>query len=39
MSHMDVLKCECPPGSESYENEEGMLICLACGGWVEEHLE
>ncbi len=30
----DVLKCECPPGSESYEDEDGMQICLSCGGWM-----
>ena len=32
----DVLKCECPPGSERYENDEGMQICLSCGGWIED---
>ncbi|MBP0134498.1 MAG: hypothetical protein ITD40_06005 [Nitrosarchaeum sp.] len=31
----DVLKCECPPGSESHENDEGMQICLSCGGWMD----
>lgn len=31
----EILKCECPPGSESYENDEGMRICLSCGGWME----
>lgn len=29
-----IPKCECPPGSESYVNEDGMNICLGCGGWV-----
>jgi len=28
----EILKCECPPGSENYENEAGMLICGSCGG-------
>ncbi len=28
----EILKCECPPGSENYENEAGMLIC---GSFVE----
>ena len=32
----DVLKCECPPGSESYEDEDGMLICVSCEGWIED---
>jgi len=31
----EIVKCECPPGSESYENEDGMQICLSCGGWIE----
>lgn len=31
----EILKCECPPGLERYENEDGILICLSCGGWVE----
>ncbi len=32
---MDAIqKCECPPGSETVENEDGMLICVSCGGWV-----
>jgi len=31
----EISKCECPPSSESYENEDGMLICRSCGGWVE----
>jgi len=36
---MDVVisKCECPPGSESYEDEDGMLICRSCGGWVSPY--
>ncbi len=32
----DVLQCQCSPGSESYENDKGMQICLSCGGWIEE---
>jgi len=31
----EILKCECPPGSKSYEDEDGMLICGSCGGWVQ----
>ena len=30
-----ILKCECPPGSESYEDEDGMMICRSCGGWTQ----
>lgn len=30
----EIQKCECPPGSETVENEDGMLICISCGGWV-----
>jgi len=29
-----IPQCECPPGSERYVNEDGMNICLSCGGWV-----
>ena len=32
---MQIMKCECPPDSENYEDEDGMLICASCGGWVE----
>jgi hypothetical protein len=32
----EVKKCECPPGSETYENEDGMMICVSCNGWVME---
>ncbi len=35
ISMEEISKCECPPTAESYENEDGMLICKACGGWVE----
>ena len=30
----EVLKCECPPGSESYENPDGVMICISCDGWI-----
>jgi len=30
-----IVKCECPPGSESYEDEDGMLICASCKGWIQ----
>ena len=32
---MEVLKCKCPSDSKSYEDEDGMLICVSCKGWVE----
>ncbi|KFM15697.1 hypothetical protein AAA799B03_00390 [Marine Group I thaumarchaeote SCGC AAA799-B03] len=33
--YMDTIqKCDCPPSSETVENEDGMLICISCGGWV-----
>jgi len=31
----EITKCECPPDSESYEDEEGMMICSSCGGWTQ----
>ncbi len=31
----EVSKCECPPGSPTYENEDDMLICRSCDGWVD----
>ena len=31
----EIPKCECPPGSESYEDEDGMMICRSCGGWTQ----
>jgi len=31
----EIQKCECPPGSPTYEDDEGMLICSSCGGWVQ----
>ncbi|AJW71548.1 hypothetical protein NADRNF5_1870 [Nitrosopumilus adriaticus] len=30
----EIKKCECPPGSKSYENEDGMRICMSCDGWI-----
>jgi len=30
----DVLKCECPIGSERCENDEGVSICLSCEGRI-----
>ncbi|HJJ22655.1 MAG TPA: hypothetical protein OQH54_02940 [Nitrosopumilus sp.] len=24
----EIQECECPPTSESYENEDGMIICV-----------
>jgi len=32
---MQIEKCECPPGSPSYVDEDGMIICDSCGGWIE----
>ena len=31
----EIQKCECPPESPSYVDEEGMIICNSCGGWIE----
>jgi len=31
----EILKCECPPSAESYEDSDGMPICVSCGGWIE----
>ena len=33
----EISKCECPPDSPSDENDDGMIICRSCGGWVEPH--
>jgi len=30
----EILECKCPPGSQSYENDDGMQICVSCGGWI-----
>ena len=32
---MEIQKCECPPGTPSYVNDENMIICNSCGGWIE----
>jgi len=31
----EILKCVCPPETPSYVNEDGMIICNSCGGWIE----
>jgi hypothetical protein len=31
----EIVKCECPPGSKRYENEDGMQICGSCKGWIQ----
>jgi hypothetical protein len=31
----EIVKCECPPGSKSDENEDGMQICVSCKGWIQ----
>jgi len=31
---IEIQQCQCPPGSETYVNEDGMDICVSCGGWV-----
>jgi len=31
----EILKCECPPDLTSYEDEDGMQICVSCKGWVQ----
>jgi len=31
----EIKKCECPPDSKSYENEDRMLICVSCEGWIQ----
>ena len=30
-----IQKCVCPPETPSYVNEDGMIICNSCGGWIE----
>lgn len=32
---MKIQKCECPPDTQSHVNEDGMIICNACRGWIE----
>lgn len=31
---IEIQQCQCPPGSETNVNEDGMDICVSCGGWV-----
>ena len=33
--NMEIQQCECPPDSPSYVNEDDMIICNSCGGWIE----
>lgn len=35
MFTMAVQKCDCPPDSSSYVNDDDMIICNSCGGWIE----
>ncbi|HWY36285.1 MAG TPA: hypothetical protein VNX68_16690 [Nitrosopumilaceae archaeon] len=30
----EIQQCQCPPGGETYVNEDGMDICVSCSGWV-----
>ncbi len=30
----EIPQCQCPPGGETYVNEDGMQICSSCNGWV-----
>ncbi len=32
---MRIEKCECPPDPPSHVNEDGMIICNSCSGWIE----
>ncbi len=32
---MNIQKCKCLPDSPSYLNENDMIICNFCGGWIE----
>ena len=32
---MKIKICECPPESSSYVNEDRLIICNSCGGWIE----
>ncbi len=31
----EISQCRCPPGGKAYTNEDGMNICVTCGGWIE----
>jgi hypothetical protein len=30
----EIQQCQCPPGGETYVNDDGMDICVSCNGWV-----
>ena len=30
-----IQKCECPPETPSYVDDDGMIICNSCRGWIE----
>jgi len=30
----EIPQCQCPPGGDTYLDDDGMLICVSCGGWV-----
>jgi len=31
----EISQCQCTPGGKTYVNEDGMHICVSCGGWIE----
>lgn len=31
----EILKCECTPDTERYEDSNGMQICVSCEGWID----
>jgi hypothetical protein len=31
----EIPQCHCPPGGETYVNDDDMNICVSCGGWVD----
>jgi len=30
----EIQQCKCPPGGKTIVDEDGMNICVSCGGWV-----
>jgi len=30
----EIPQCKCTPGGKTYVNEDGMSICVLCGGWI-----
>lgn len=32
---MKIKTCKCLPGYSSYVNEDCLIICNSCGGWIE----